>query len=79
MIIATVGIINAYNLIDRIDGLLSGLGMSSIALMSFFLVEMGEIPVALAGITWCGGLLAFSWYLPQHIIWYCWEAFYLAI
>lgn len=74
-----MGIINAYNLIDGTDGLLSGLGDEQYCTDVLFLVEMGEIPAALAGITWCGGLLAFYWYLLQHIIGYCWEAFYLAI
>lgn len=61
-IVATVGIINAFNLIDGIDGLLSGLGMSSIAVMAVYLIKMGETPVALAALAWCGGLLGFYWF-----------------
>lgn len=61
-IFAIVVIINAFNLIDGVDGLAGGLGlMSSLVFAIFFLVNK-NIPYAVLGFSFAGCLLAFLYY-----------------
>jgi UDP-N-acetylmuramyl pentapeptide phosphotransferase/UDP-N-acetylglucosamine-1-phosphate transferase len=61
-IFAIVVIINAFNLIDGVDGLAGGLGLiSSLVFAIFFLVNQ-NIPYAVLGFSFSGCLLAFLYY-----------------
>lgn len=59
---SVVVIINAFNLIDGVDGLAGGLGLvSSLVFAIFFLVNR-NIPYAVLGFSFAGCLLAFLYY-----------------
>ncbi|HSU52338.1 MAG TPA: MraY family glycosyltransferase [Segetibacter sp.] len=61
-IFSIVVIINAFNLIDGVDGLAGGLGLiSSLVFAIFFLVNR-NIPYAVLGFSFSGCLLAFLYY-----------------
>ncbi|MCW3081337.1 MraY family glycosyltransferase [Segetibacter sp.] len=61
-IFAIVVIINAFNLIDGVDGLAGGLGLiSSLVFAIFFLINQ-NIPYAVLGFSFAGCLLAFLYY-----------------
>ena len=56
---AFVGIINAYNLIDGIDGLASGLGILGSSMYGIWFLNSGDYSYALASFSLTGSLCAF--------------------
>ena len=59
-IIWTVGIVNAFNLIDGLDGLAAGLAsISSICIAAWILLNGGNIPMVILLFTFCGACLGF--------------------
>lgn len=61
-ILAIVGITNAFNLIDGIDGLAAGLGFMSLITLGIFLNISGDTNTALIAFALAGGLLAFLYF-----------------
>lgn len=61
-ILAIVGITNAFNLVDGIDGLAGGLGFMSLVTVGMFLIISGDINTALIAFALAGGLLAFLYF-----------------
>lgn len=61
-IFAIVVIINAFNLIDGVDGLAGGLGLISSLVFGIFFLINGNIPYAVLGFSFAGSLLAFLYY-----------------
>lgn len=61
-ILAIVGITNAFNLIDGIDGLAAGLGFMSLVTLGLFLTISGDVHTALVAFALAGGILAFLYY-----------------
>ena len=61
-VVAIVGITNAFNLIDGIDGLAAGLGFMSLITLGIFLTISGDNSYALIAFALAGGLLAFLYY-----------------
>jgi UDP-GlcNAc:undecaprenyl-phosphate/decaprenyl-phosphate GlcNAc-1-phosphate transferase len=61
-IFAIVGITNAFNLIDGIDGLAGGLGFMSLIALGLFLTLSGQASLALIAFALAGGLLGFLYY-----------------
>jgi UDP-N-acetylmuramyl pentapeptide phosphotransferase/UDP-N-acetylglucosamine-1-phosphate transferase len=61
-ILAVVGITNAFNLIDGIDGLAAGLGFMSLVTIGIFLIMAGDINTALIAFSLSGGILAFMYF-----------------
>jgi UDP-GlcNAc:undecaprenyl-phosphate/decaprenyl-phosphate GlcNAc-1-phosphate transferase len=61
-IFAIVGITNAFNLIDGIDGLAGGLGFMSLVALGLFLMLSGQPALALIAFALAGGLLGFLYY-----------------
>lgn len=61
-IFAIVVIINAFNLIDGIDGLAAGLGLISSLVFAIFFLVNGNTPYAVLGFSFAGCLLAFLYY-----------------
>ena len=61
-ILAIVGITNAFNLIDGIDGLAGGLGFMSLVILGFFLTMSGDVNTALIAFSLAGGVLAFLYF-----------------
>jgi len=59
---AIVGITNAFNLIDGIDGLAGGLGFMSLITLGIFLTLCGDKNMALIAFSLAGGLLAFLYF-----------------
>lgn len=57
-----VGITNAFNLIDGIDGLAGGLGFMSLVALGLFLMRSGQPPLALIAFALAGALLGFLYY-----------------
>ncbi|MEO7984264.1 MAG: MraY family glycosyltransferase [Bacteroidota bacterium] len=57
-----VGITNAFNLIDGIDGLAGGLGFMSLTILGLFLTLSGDVNTALVAFALVGGILAFMYY-----------------
>jgi UDP-N-acetylmuramyl pentapeptide phosphotransferase/UDP-N-acetylglucosamine-1-phosphate transferase len=57
-----VGITNAFNLIDGIDGLAAGLGFMSLVTIGIFLIMAGDINTALIAFALSGGILAFMYF-----------------
>jgi UDP-N-acetylmuramyl pentapeptide phosphotransferase/UDP-N-acetylglucosamine-1-phosphate transferase len=57
-----VGVTNAFNLIDGIDGLAGGLGFMSLVTLGFFLTMNGDINTALIAFALAGGILAFLYF-----------------
>jgi UDP-GlcNAc:undecaprenyl-phosphate/decaprenyl-phosphate GlcNAc-1-phosphate transferase len=61
-LLAIVGITNAFNLIDGIDGLAGGLGFMSLVTLGLFLTMSGDINTALIAFALAGGILAFLYF-----------------
>jgi UDP-GlcNAc:undecaprenyl-phosphate/decaprenyl-phosphate GlcNAc-1-phosphate transferase len=61
-LLAIVGITNAFNLIDGIDGLAGGLGFMSLVTLGMFLTMNGDINTALIAFALAGGVLAFLYF-----------------
>jgi UDP-N-acetylmuramyl pentapeptide phosphotransferase/UDP-N-acetylglucosamine-1-phosphate transferase len=57
-----VGITNAFNLIDGIDGLAGGLGFMSLIILGIFLTMSGDVSTALIAFALAGGILAFMYF-----------------
>ena len=60
--LAIVGITNAFNLIDGIDGLAGGLGFMSLVILGLFLTMNGDANTALPAFALAGGILAFLYF-----------------
>ena len=60
--LAIVGITNAFNLIDGIDGLAGGLGFMSLITLGIFLTMSGDVNTALVAFALAGGILAFMYF-----------------
>lgn len=61
-ILAIVGITNAFNLIDGIDGLAGGIGFMSLTTIGIFLTSAGDMNTALIAFSLGGGILAFMYF-----------------
>ncbi|MBK6938163.1 MAG: undecaprenyl/decaprenyl-phosphate alpha-N-acetylglucosaminyl 1-phosphate transferase [Chitinophagaceae bacterium] len=61
-ILTLVGITNAFNLIDGIDGLAGGLGFMSLITLGIFLTVSGDANTALIAFALAGALLAFLYF-----------------
>jgi UDP-N-acetylmuramyl pentapeptide phosphotransferase/UDP-N-acetylglucosamine-1-phosphate transferase len=61
-ILAIVGITNAFNLVDGIDGLAGGLGFMSLVTVGMFLTISGDSNTALVAFALAGGILAFLYF-----------------
>jgi len=61
-ILAIVGITNAFNLIDGIDGLAGGIGFMSLITLGIFLTMNGDVNTALIAFALAGGLFAFLYF-----------------
>ena len=57
-----VGVTNAFNLIDGIDGLAGGLGFMSLTILGLFLTMSGDANTALIAFSLAGGILAFMYF-----------------
>ncbi len=60
--LAIVGITNAFNLIDGIDGLAGGLGFMTLVILGLFLTGSGDVNTALIAFGLAGGILAFMYF-----------------
>ena len=60
--LAIVGITNAFNLIDGIDGLAGGIGFMSLIILGLFLTMNGDRNTALIAFALAGGILAFLYF-----------------
>jgi UDP-N-acetylmuramyl pentapeptide phosphotransferase/UDP-N-acetylglucosamine-1-phosphate transferase len=61
-VLAIVGITNAFNLIDGIDGLAGGLSFMSLVTLGLFLTMSGDPAFALIAFALAGGVLAFLYF-----------------
>ncbi len=61
-VLAIVGITNAFNLIDGIDGLAGGLAFMSLITLGLFLTISGDVTTALIAFALAGGILAFLYF-----------------
>lgn len=61
-ILAIVGITNAFNLVDGIDGLAGGVGFMSLVTLGMFLTLNGDTNTALVAFALAGGILAFLYF-----------------
>lgn len=61
-LLAIVGITNAFNLIDGIDGLAGGIGFMSLVTLGMFLTMTGDMNTALIAFALAGGILAFLYF-----------------
>jgi UDP-GlcNAc:undecaprenyl-phosphate GlcNAc-1-phosphate transferase len=61
-LLAIVGITNAFNLIDGIDGLAGGLGFMSLVTLGLFLTMSGDNNTALIAFALAGAILAFLYF-----------------
>ncbi|HEX7905240.1 MAG TPA: MraY family glycosyltransferase [Chitinophagaceae bacterium] len=61
-LLAIVGVTNAFNLIDGIDGLAGGLGFMSLVILGIFLTRSGDANTALIAFALAGGILAFLYF-----------------
>lgn len=61
-LLTIVGITNAFNLIDGIDGLAGGLGFMSLTILGIFLTINGDISSALIAFSLAGGIVAFLYF-----------------
>jgi UDP-GlcNAc:undecaprenyl-phosphate GlcNAc-1-phosphate transferase len=61
-ILAIVGITNAFNLVDGIDGLAGGLGFMSLVTLGMFLTISGDNNTALIAFALAGGIMAFLYF-----------------
>lgn len=59
---ASVVIINAFNLIDGVDGLAGTVGLITSAVFGTFFLINGNIPYAILGFTFAGSILAFLFF-----------------
>ncbi len=57
-----VGVTNAFNFIDGIDGLAGGLGFMSLTILGLFLTMSGDANTALIAFSLAGGILAFMYF-----------------
>lgn len=57
-----VGVTNAYNLIDGIDGLAAGFGFLNALILARLSLQIDQIPIAVLNISLAGALLAFLVY-----------------
>ena len=56
----TIGIVNAFNLIDGLDGLAAGLAsISSICIAAWIILSGGNLPMVILLFTFCGACLGF--------------------
>ena len=56
----TIGIVNAFNLIDGLDGLAAGLAsISSLCIAAWSLLSSGNLPMVILLFTFCGACLGF--------------------
>ena len=56
----TIGIVNAFNLIDGLDGLAAGLAsISSVCIATWILISGGNLPMVILLFTFCGACLGF--------------------
>ena len=56
----TIGIVNAFNLIDGLDGLAAGLAsISSVCIAVWILISGGNLPMVILLFTFCGACLGF--------------------
>lgn len=60
--LAIVGITNAFNLIDGIDGLAGGIGFMSLVIVGMFLTMSGDVNTALIAFALAGGIMAFMYF-----------------
>jgi UDP-GlcNAc:undecaprenyl-phosphate/decaprenyl-phosphate GlcNAc-1-phosphate transferase len=61
-VLALVGITNAFNLIDGIDGLAGGISFMSLVTLGLFLHLQGDGNIALIAFSLAGGILAFLYF-----------------
>lgn len=61
-LLAIVGITNAFNLIDGIDGLAGGLSFMSLVTLGIFLTMSGDVNTALIAFALSGAILAFLYF-----------------
>ena len=61
-VFAIVVIINAFNLIDGVDGLAGGIGLISSLVFGIFFFVNGDIPYAVLAFSFAGSLIAFLYY-----------------
>lgn len=61
-VLAIAGIINAFNLVDGIDGLAGGLAFMSLITLGLFLSFSGDVNTALIAFALAGGVLAFLYF-----------------
>lgn len=61
-VLAIVGITNAFNLIDGIDGLAGGIGFMSLITLGIFLTANGDVNTALIAFSLAGGIFAFLYF-----------------
>ncbi|HEX8461573.1 MAG TPA: MraY family glycosyltransferase [Segetibacter sp.] len=61
-VFAIVVIINAFNLIDGVDGLAGGLGLISCLVFGIFFLVNNNIPYAVLAFSFAGSLMAFLYY-----------------
>lgn len=61
-ILIIVGVTNAFNLIDGIDGLAGGIGFMSLVTLGIFIKLNGDFASALIAFALAGGLLAFLYF-----------------
>lgn len=61
-ILLIVGITNAYNLIDGIDGLAAGFGFLNALIIARLSLQIDQLPIAVLNISLAGALLAFLIY-----------------
>lgn len=55
-------VINAYNLIDGVDGLAGGVGIIASAFFAWWFWQVGMIEASILAITLIGSLIGFLWY-----------------
>ena len=61
-VLVIVGVTNAFNLIDGIDGLAGGIGFMSLLTLGLFLTFNGDRQTALVAFAFAGALLAFLYF-----------------
>ncbi len=61
-VLTITGLINAFNLIDGIDGLAAGLGIIQALVFGIFLALRGNFTDSITGFILAGSLFAFLWY-----------------
>jgi len=61
-LLTIVGVTNAFNLIDGIDGLAGGIGFMSLTTLGIFLTLNGDISSALIAFSLAGGIVAFLYF-----------------